>query len=189
MLRWHGRTQRAAGGVLPPLLPPLVPGTPAPAQGAQEADEAHAAALRAQCCFLREKLRVVEVRAGRRGCHAARFPASLGRGTCPHPGGVDSELPLQPGRPARPAALASPAACHECDAEHCGSLHLNVPPLCAQLQLQEATYTAATVPALLRAAEEVERALAEAAAQLQQVGSSCVHGHTALLLLRISGAP
>ncbi len=33
--------------------------------GVQEADEAHAAALRAQCVFLREKLRVVEVRGWR----------------------------------------------------------------------------------------------------------------------------
>lgn len=36
-----------------------------PLHGVQAADEAHAAALSAQCIFLREKLRVVEVRGWR----------------------------------------------------------------------------------------------------------------------------
>ena len=39
-----------------------------------------------------------------------------------------------------------------------------------QLQLQQATYSAATVPVLCRVAEEVEGALAGSSAQLQQVG-------------------
>ncbi|KAL4429850.1 hypothetical protein ABPG77_010967 [Micractinium sp. CCAP 211/92] len=68
-------------------------------RGRKAADEAHAAALSAQCIFLREKLRVVE------------------------------------------------------------------------LQLQEATYSAATVPVLLQVGAEVERSLAEAAAQLQQASA------------------
>ncbi|KAL4437399.1 hypothetical protein ABPG75_004538 [Micractinium tetrahymenae] len=68
-------------------------------RGRKEADQAQAAALRAQCLFLREKLRVVE------------------------------------------------------------------------LQLREATYSAATVPVLRRVAEEVEGALGEASAQLQQAST------------------
>lgn len=109
-------------------------------------------------------------RCGRAALPCSRVSRHLGmRGARLHLEAAGSKLLGWPGLPGHPSDPAFASVPHN----HVAPL---VQPPCLQLQLQEATYSAATVPVLLQVAKEVDGALAQATAQMQQVSRLFVIG-------------